>query len=274
GKENFKKYSFVLDRINENEKENRVLLLKKMGLESGTLQSKQLLMKEQQAGIDDLIAKTDAKTNLPPSDQLLLLKAQQEELQNKIQLLEADQNLQTELQANNNLQLLKARQFDLQNKKIPDDKLSLLKTNDKLQLLKSQQFDIQNKNQLLLDDKLNLQNEVLANNKLELLKDDQLSFEKQSALNNNLALQRLQSIQSVLPNDEIEDIIDILSDAGVVKDKHDLSFTLNFNELIVNGKKQEKSLYNMLKEKYIKGKKDHYIYKTNGHSTSTDISKE
>jgi K+ transporter len=87
-------------------------------------------------------------------------------------------------------------------------------------------------------------------------------------------LNKLNLSLPVLKNDAVTEIINRLVEAGIVTDRNQLSFTLNNEELIVNGKTQPASLHAELKAKFIKNKKDHYIYKTDGHSTSTDITSE
>ena len=66
-----------------------------------------------------------------------------------------------------------------------------------------------------------------------------------------------------------DEVIEELSNAGLVKDKDDLSFKLGDDELIVNGVKQPADLHQKLKSKYLKtegGKKSEMYYNYNGRS--------
>ncbi|SDD74665.1 Signal transducer regulating beta-lactamase production, contains metallopeptidase domain [Dyadobacter soli] len=66
-----------------------------------------------------------------------------------------------------------------------------------------------------------------------------------------------------------DDVIEELGNAGVIKDKHNLSFKLGDDELIVNGVKQPADLHLKLKNTYLKtdgGKKSEMYYNYNGRS--------
>ncbi len=66
-----------------------------------------------------------------------------------------------------------------------------------------------------------------------------------------------------------EAVIEDLADAGLVKDKSDLSFKLSDDELIVNGAKQSAELHRKLKAKYLdseEGVKSEMYYNYNGRS--------
>lgn len=66
-----------------------------------------------------------------------------------------------------------------------------------------------------------------------------------------------------------DDVIEELGNAGLVKDKDDLSFKLGDDELIVNGVKQPADLHQKLKSKYLKtegGKRSEMYYNYNGRS--------
>lgn len=66
-----------------------------------------------------------------------------------------------------------------------------------------------------------------------------------------------------------EAVIEELANAGLVKDKNDLSFKLGDDELIVNGVKQSAELHQKLKAKYLNGeagKKAEMYYNYNGRS--------
>ena len=72
-------------------------------------------------------------------------------------------------------------------------------------------------------------------------------------------------------NDDVSAILHFLERNDVIAAKDVKDFTLNENELIVNGKKQASSLHEQLKEKYIKSKGDHIIYSNAGGSKSITI---
>jgi len=66
-----------------------------------------------------------------------------------------------------------------------------------------------------------------------------------------------------------EAVIEELAQAGLVKDKDDLSFKLGDDELIVNGVKQPADLHQKLKAKYLngdEGRKYEMYYNFNGRS--------
>ncbi|MCW3119439.1 MAG: peptidase BlaR1 [Chitinophagaceae bacterium] len=289
GKGNFKKYGLVIEKIENIRGQNMNTAGPRPENNLNLLQDKQELMKEE---LWQLQQGVQANQNLD------LLKTQQKELQNNNQLLlERKLNLQNEMQTNHGLDLLKTQQKELQNNNqlLLERKLNLqdeLQVNQGLDLLKTQQKELLNNNQLLLERKLNLQNEIQTNLGLdllttqqkELLNKNQLLFELKLNLpneiqaKNQLELLKSQHVnlesQLVHPNDQVGEIVSDLSEAGIIKDKTELSFTLNYDELIVNGKKQETKLHAKLKERYIKSPKDHYIYKTNGHYTSSDVVRE
>jgi bla regulator protein BlaR1 len=73
---------------------------------------------------------------------------------------------------------------------------------------------------------------------------------------------------------EIHSIISDLAGANLIGDKQNLSFTLNNNELVVNGKKASSEIHQQLKEKYIRKSGDSFKYSREGNSESTTINKE
>ena len=62
-----------------------------------------------------------------------------------------------------------------------------------------------------------------------------------------------------------------LKSAGTINDDENLSFSLNSNELIVNGKKQPAELHEQLKSKYIKSPRDHINYSSTKNSSSAEV---
>ena len=57
----------------------------------------------------------------------------------------------------------------------------------------------------------------------------------------------------------------------IIQDDSRVSFTLNNQELVVNGKKQPRDIFLRFKSKYIKGPKDHFICSLSKNSSHTDI---
>ena len=72
-------------------------------------------------------------------------------------------------------------------------------------------------------------------------------------------------------NKPIMAVIMDLKSAGIIDDDENLSFSLNSNELIVNGKKQPAELHEKLKSKYIKSPKDHINYSSTKNSSSAEV---
>ncbi len=75
-------------------------------------------------------------------------------------------------------------------------------------------------------------------------------------------------------NNEINSIISDLFQDKVVADSERLSFSLNNNELIVNGTRQPKELHQSLKKKYLRSPGDHFNYSKSGGTTTTSINKD
>src|SRR5215203_17792 len=75
-------------------------------------------------------------------------------------------------------------------------------------------------------------------------------------------------------NNEINSIISDLFQDKVVADSERLSFTLNNNELIVNGTRQPKELHQSLKKKYLRSPGDHFNYSKSGGTTNITINKD
>jgi hypothetical protein len=217
------------------------------------------------------------QNNVRLNRQLKLLQQQQLKMTNKdLRLIEQKFNLEKNEQLNQQLAELKSEQQLLQDKAkslVDADYDPEQNAHLKLQLeqLENEHQYTDGKSKLLLKNQLNLKNNLQLNQNLKLIKNQQLQLQKEFSQN---VLNKLNLSLPVLKNDAVTDIINRLVDAGIVNDRNQLSFTLNNEELVVNGKKQAASLHAELKSKFIKNKKDHYIYKTDGHSTSTDITNE
>jgi beta-lactamase regulating signal transducer with metallopeptidase domain len=152
-----------------------------------------------------------------------------------------------------------------------DDELALSLMQNKLQLEKQNNetlLKLQLENQMLLNQKLALEDKEMQDmrnqkNAMELLNKPQLE------LKNKLAL--IQDEKFHGSNYELSQIIAELGESGVVKDEKNFSFTLDDNELTVDGKKQSADLHDSLRKKHIKHKKDYFKYKAKDNSRSTDI---
>ena len=72
-------------------------------------------------------------------------------------------------------------------------------------------------------------------------------------------------------NDDIASILEFLEENDVAEAKDVKTFTLNNEELTVNGKKQSATLHQQLKERFIGDKDDHIIYSNANGSKSITI---
>jgi beta-lactamase regulating signal transducer with metallopeptidase domain len=79
------------------------------------------------------------------------------------------------------------------------------------------------------------------------------------------------TLRSGYMNDDVASILEFLEDNGVADADDVKSFTLNNDELTVNGKKQSSELHQKLKERYIKDKGDHILYSNSNGSKSITI---
>lgn len=162
-----------------------------------------------------------------------------------------------------------------------ENKLRLLAQQDqamlldqKLELNKQQQTDL---GKLLAEkDQLRQANDNLA--MLKLQHSDKLDLLE--AQKGQATLQLLESKNRLLAaqDDQFHDsnftlslIIADLAEANLFEDKINLGFTLNNDELIVDGKKQPSDVHETFRKKYIRNKKDHYIYKAGPNTRATDI---
>ena len=250
---------------NELAVKDQLLLKRDFNLQQEKDLNKQLeILKLQQADLhDEFRLDLDEKGNLdnePDAKKILALRDAEladNQYQNLL-IMEEKINRQNNIQKNKNLKLQKLQIDDMQKKNtlILQEKINSqndLRLNENLKLNKAQIDNIQMKNQFILDQKIKYQ--LQLNDREQVLKGQQLKLQK-------ISLQ---------PNDEVGEIIDDLSEAGLVKDKTRLSFSLNDHELIVDGKKQDGGLHEKFRIKYIRNKKDFYKYKRDGHSTTTEI---
>jgi hypothetical protein len=72
-------------------------------------------------------------------------------------------------------------------------------------------------------------------------------------------------------NDDVASILEFLEDHDVADAKDIKSFTLNNDELTVNGQKQPGTLHEQLKDRYIKDSGDHIIYSNSNGTKSITI---
>lgn len=79
------------------------------------------------------------------------------------------------------------------------------------------------------------------------------------------------AVTPVLRNKTITNIIIDLKDDNIIENDDEISFSLNNDELVVNGVKQPEALHVKLKERYLKQAKDHVIYSSDKYHTHTDI---
>lgn len=265
-KEDFHLYKPVIDQIERAraDRERNILLNQK--IEAEELMNKQYLLNQK------LI---EQQKNY---DKSVLLKEQNELLNDKLMMLELQ---------NNNKQLalndIRLRQADIDKKM-----LLLFKERSRLQYGEKNATDLKEQAKNLLrnvqqNDELKSLNEKLEQEKSELYmlrdKERQELFEKknkQELLANQLYLKKnelllAQDQQFHNSNHELASILSDLAEANVIDDKNNFSFSLDDKELIVDGKKQSGSLHEMLRKKYIRHKKDYYRYKAKPNSRSTDV---
>ena len=204
------------------------------------------------------------------SEELELKEKQIEEL--KIQIENMQKQVDNEINQKNKqlIQELQEAQKNIQNEKLIE--LAQLRA---AELNFSLKFDTANiKRQIQA---INQIQPIQLSQQLELSKIvavqavDQVRLQKSmiDSITTNLNL----NIHSGFMNDDVEWILGFL-ERNKVADADDVkSFTLNEEELTVNGKKQPESLHQQLKEKYIGGKDDHIIYSNSGGSKSISINR-
>jgi hypothetical protein len=123
--------------------------------------------------------------------------------------------------------------------------------------------EVQERNKIQREKNLTLQKKLQEVN----------SLQKQTVLKNKANYSLSKKIQSG-NNEEINSIIKYLRQNNLISNTDAFSFSLNNNELIVNGSRQPAELHKSLKEKYIHNPADLFNYSKNGSSTNITINKE
>ena len=109
-----------------------------------------------------------------------------------------------------------------------------------------------------------------------LLTERKMALREQELQNQqNKNINRLRSKQpTVNTNNEIQSIVALLTERGIIEDDDNVSFTLNEEKLVVNGKKQPQALHEELKNRFIQEEGDTFIYEKKGNSISTTINRK
>jgi len=221
--------------------------------------------------IEQAREKTLQKTLLQQKQDIALLQERQELMNQKLFQMQNEQLI--DLKKQQDIILEKQKLSDLDNAKLLQDKLLLQKENN-LSLLK-----LKEDNPELLFKKLALQDLQLQKLKEQQNASELLEYKKQLRVN-DMALNQLKIKRELLSaqdeqfhdsNYQLAAILAELAEAGVIADKNNFSFTLNNDELIVDGKRQSAKLHESLRTKFIKHKKDYYKYKAKPNSRSTDV---
>lgn len=206
------------------------------------------------------------KKKLPESEQKLQLKQKelrelQEQLQNVQHEIQLNINNKMELNIKNNKELLK----QLENN-----------TNIDIRTLHERAAEFDKTMQLIQYEKINEQLKVaLASKEFEIAQQmavkatEQLRVQQSliDSVTRNLNI----NINAGYMNDDVASILSFLENNNVANAKDVKIFTLNEDELTVNGKNQPASLHKALKEKYIGGKGDHIIYSNSDGSKTISI---
>jgi len=171
---------------------------------------------------------------------------------------------------------------DMRNQSIEKLQMQLSTLKENQELLTQKELALQD--QQLLQNKMDLQSKLELQDKKKILLDhqDKLKLLQDMKTSNDALVEKKENLVLLSQMDyglkqtpsEINEIINDLATAGVIDDSTNLSFTLNNDELIVNGKKQSAELHEKLRKKYILHKKDHYKCQVKPNSRSTDIYKE
>jgi hypothetical protein len=105
------------------------------------------------------------------------------------------------------------------------------------------------------------------------MKSDQVSALLMQNINSNINDQLAkQFAESAMRDaDFIDPILNDLMQAGIIKDKKNVSFELNNEKFIVNKVQQSKEIQRKFRDKYIKGSKEHISYSIANGATHTDI---
>ena len=229
--------------------------------------------------------------------------ARQEVIQKKIELdekraelLQQNKQLKDEL-LNNKLRMKEKMDVDermmlkqkmlLENNELTgkEKEMSLLRENSHMM---ANQIQMQKKMEALQRENLKktvmdknhaylLEKEVLMKQEKNQLLAGKMDFERKQLdqLKMQLEFENKRKIDFAFNNNgEIGSIIADLIAEKIIENSDPLSFTLNNQELIVNGKKQSEEIFNKLKERYIHNKSDSFQYSHNKNSTSTTINRE
>jgi len=256
-------------------------------------QRAELILKEDQMRKvqDELNAQQDKKVN---EADIIKLKAEQEELNARMEAMKNDeakiisdeqakksnQEMRLELKRQNEQLLMLSEQLQKRQYELKEEFKSLQQKDQKKQNeilnkqildLKNEQLQIQQQrlkiNKMLLD--FNGRNSAMLAEPVAPIKieHDPLSI----VVEDPIVVEDHAPIPVVSDNPTVDGIIADLFAANVIKNTDDLSFTLNSELLKVNGVVQPKELHAKLKEKYIKGKKDHVMYSKHGGSAHTEV---
>jgi hypothetical protein len=123
--------------------------------------------------------------------------------------------------------------------------------------------EVQERNNI--EQKKNVEQEKKFEKKNILERENQLKIERNYSLNMNTGNGT---------NKEINSIIKDLRQNNLISNTDAFSFSLNNNELIVNGSRQPSELHQSLKQKYIHKPGDLFNYSKNNGNTSITINKE
>jgi hypothetical protein len=123
--------------------------------------------------------------------------------------------------------------------------------------------EVQEQNNIERKKNLEQQKKFEKNNILK--RESQLKIEKSHSLNLNSRNGN---------NEEINSIVKELRENKIITNTDAFSFSLNNNELIVNGDRQPTELHQSLKQKYIHKPGDLFKYSKNGGTTSITINKD
>ena len=155
------------------------------------------------------------------------------------------------------------RAFNDEQRKMSIEKLQKLKSlnNDRNRIdLKEDEADDEDHNRIAEERMLQLERKMEQRERL-------LEAQHEKLRNKKTTLKNTSS------NNDISSILGMLEEEGIIDDTERVSFTLNDEELIVNGKRQPDALHEMLRERYIHNRGDTFIYEKNRNSTRTTINR-
>lgn len=125
--------------------------------------------------------------------------------------------------------------------------------------------------------KLYSQQKLLLVQNKKLYKQDRIQTLQHANLYNRKVAELAQEksmLRQATNHDDIRRIIADLNHQRLVTGTDTLSFTLNDNELVINGKRQSSEIHRQFKEKYLHNNNDRFIYSRKGNQTSITINKE